>query len=126
MSAQPEVNSSSRFDSAKLVFAVAIVAAGIYGFYYFADQSQLYRVLGILVVGLMALGVVLTTHQGQDAWGFIKDARMEVRKVVWPSRQETIQTTMIVIVMVFIVGIILWLLDMFLLWGVRLLTGQGS
>ena len=126
MSAQPEINSPSRFDSVKLVFAAAIVAAGIYGFYYFADQSQLYRVLGILVIGLIALGVVLTTHQGQDAWGFVKDARMEVRKVVWPSRQETIQTTMIVMVMVFIVGVILWLLDMFLLWGVRLLTGQGS
>ncbi|MEE9395671.1 MAG: preprotein translocase subunit SecE [Methylococcales bacterium] len=126
MSAQPEINSPSRFDSVKLVFAAAIVAAGIYGFYYFADQSQLYRVLGILVIGFIALGVVLTTHQGQDAWGFVKDARMEVRKVVWPSRQETIQTTMIVMVMVFIVGVILWLLDMFLLWGVRLLTGQGS
>lgn len=114
------------FDMFKLTVAGTLVVGGVFGFYYFVDQPLLYRVLGLLGVVAVACAAFFTTRQGAQLWAFIREARVEVRKVVWPSRQETTQTTLIVIVMVFIVGIILWLLDMFLFWGVRLLTGQGS
>jgi len=63
---------------------------------------------------------------GRNVWGFVLESKQEVRKVVWPTREETFRTTLLVFGMVFIVGLILWLLDMFLFWGVRLLTGQGG
>jgi preprotein translocase subunit SecE len=66
------------------------------------------------------------TLVGGRVLGFFSDARTEVRKVVWPTRQETVQTALIVFGVVIFMGIVLWLLDMLLLWAVRLLTGQGG
>ena len=86
----------------------------------------IYRVLGVVDVVLMALALMLTTDNGRSVWSFMLESKQEVRKVVWPSRQETTQTTLMVFAMVFIVGLILWLLDMFLFWGIRVLTGQGG
>lgn len=117
---------ASVFDAVKLVISIALLIGGIVAFYYFANQPLLYRVLGLLGLVAIAAAAVFTTAQGKQLWAFMRESRMEVRKVIWPSRQETTQTTLIVIVMVFIVGVILWLLDMFLFWGVRVLTGQGS
>jgi preprotein translocase subunit SecE len=74
----------------------------------------------------MALGMMLTTDLGRTVWSFVLESKQEVRKVVWPTREETMRTTLLVFAMVFIVGLILWLLDMFLFWGVRILTGQGG
>jgi preprotein translocase subunit SecE len=113
-------------DTAKLVAAAVLLVAGIYGFYYFAAYSSLIRVLGLLVVGGGAAAVALQTEPGRRLWQFAGDARAEVRKVVWPTRQETIQTTLVVIVMVLILGIILWLFDMMLMGILRFLTGQGG
>lgn len=115
----------SRLDTVKLGLALAILAGAIFGFYYYSEQSALLRVLGLLAAVGLAVFVAMQTEIGRRFWGFVQDSRGEVRKVVWPTRQETIQTTLIVIVMVIIVGIMLWLLDMFLIWAVRLLTGQG-
>jgi len=119
-------------DIVKQVFSVVFVVAGVAAFYYFsADHSYfkevrlLYRVLGLVVVVLMVLGMMLTTGLGRTVWSFVLESKQEVRKVVWPTRDETMRTTLLVFAMVFIVGLILWLLDMFLFWGVRLLTGQG-
>jgi preprotein translocase subunit SecE len=119
-------------DIVKQVFSVVFVVAGIAAFYYFsADHSYfkeirlLYRVLGLVVVVLAVLGMMLTTGLGRTVWSFVLESKQEVRKVVWPTRDETMRTTLLVFAMVFIVGLILWLLDMFLFWGVRLLTGQG-
>ncbi|MDH5518621.1 MAG: preprotein translocase subunit SecE [Gammaproteobacteria bacterium] len=116
----------SKLDTVKLLLALMLLGLGVFGFYYFEDQSQLYRVIALLVIGIIAVAVVYTTAIGKRVAGFVRDSRTEVRKVVWPSRQETIQTTLIVIVAVFIIGIFLWLLDMLLLWGVQMLTGQGG
>jgi preprotein translocase subunit SecE len=69
--------------------------------------------------------MMLTTGLGRTVWSFVLESKQEVRKVVWPTRDETMRTTLLVFAMVFIVGLILWLLDMFLFWGVRVLTGQG-
>jgi preprotein translocase subunit SecE len=68
----------------------------------------------------------MQTAAGRRLWQFGVDAKMEVRKVVWPSRQETIQTTLVVFVMVLIMALVLWLYDMGLMWIVRTLTGQGG
>ncbi len=111
------------FDTAKLLVSLLILVAGIIGFYYFKEESQLFRVLGILAVIVVSFLIIATTMIGKKALGFAKDARVEVRKVVWPTRQETTQTTIAVLVMVVIVAIMLWLIDMFLGWGVRSLLG---
>jgi len=113
-------------DKIKLLIAVLLIAGGIAGFYYFADQSLLMRVIGLLVVIGVSVAVAMQTQLGVDTWGFGRNAMLEVRKVVWPSRKETTQTTLIVMAMVVVVGVVLWLFDMFLLWAVRLLTGQGG
>jgi preprotein translocase subunit SecE len=113
-------------DIVKQVFSVLLLIAGVAGFYYFSGYSTLYRVIGLLVIVMAVLVLMLTTNIGRNVWGFFLESRQEVRKVVWPTRDETTRTTMLVIAMVFTVGIILWLLDMFLFWGVRLLTGQGG
>jgi preprotein translocase subunit SecE len=126
MVASAEVEQGGKLDSLKYIVAIALLVAGIVQFYYFEDESQLYRVLGLLAFVAVALGVVYTTQKGQSLWLFARDARMEVRKVIWPTRQETMQTTLMVIIMVIIVGIMLWLIDMILRWAVLFLTGQGG
>ena len=117
---------SSRFDSLKLGIAVALLAAGIVAFYYFDSHLLVLRVLGLLTVASISVLIASQSSTGKTIIGFIKGAQTEVRKVVWPTRAETVQTTLAVILMVFLVGIFLWLLDMVLLWAIQLLTGQGG
>lgn len=116
----------SKADTAKLSVALVLVVAGAVAFNYYGDESLLIRVLAMLAVVGVALAIALQTVQGRRTLGFVKDARTEVRKVVWPSRRETVQTSLIVLIMVVIVGILLWVMDSFLLWAVKLLTGQGD
>jgi len=113
-------------DKLKLIISVVLIAAGIAGFYYYADQALLFRVLGLLAVLGVAAGVALTTQIGGETVAFGRNAVLEMKRSVWPTRAETIQTTLIVLAMVVVVGLILWLFDMFLLWAVKLLTGQGG
>ena len=113
-------------DTAKLSIAALLIVAGILAFYFFEGYSVLLRVIGLLVIVGAAVAVAYRTEPGRTLWQFAMDSRMEVRKVVWPSRQETLQTTLIVIVMVLIVGLILWLFDMVLMAILRFLTGQGG
>ena len=87
---------------------------------------MLVRVPALLVVGIACVVIVLTTTGGGQLVGYFREANIEVRKVVWPTGKETTQTTLIVMGMVVTVAVFLWLLDMFLLWSVRLLTGQGG
>jgi preprotein translocase subunit SecE len=121
MSAKTDTQ-TSKLDFAKLFSAAMLVTIAIIAFYYFADHSLLLRVVGLLVVIGIAVGIFLTTELGGNLIGFTHEARGELRKVVWPTRTETIQTSLAVIFMVIIMGIFLWLLDMFLFWLVRLLT----
>jgi preprotein translocase subunit SecE len=123
MAAQAEP-SASAFDTAKLVLAVGVIIAGIVGFYYFSAHALLYRVLGMLGVAGVAIALIYNTAMGGTIWEFLKESRMEVRKVIWPTRQETVQATLVVVALVFLVGLILWLLDMFLFWGISFMTGQ--
>ncbi len=113
-------------DKIKLILAAFILIGGIVAYYLFSDQLMVLRVLGVLVAAGIAIAVAKQTEAGGRAFDFGRGAIVEVRKVVWPSRKETTQTTLIVMVMVIIVGLILWGFDSVLAWGIRLLTGQGS
>ncbi len=110
-------------DTIKLVVAGALVLLGLVAFYYFVGQSLLLRVVGLLVIAGLASFIVYQTDLGKRIVGFFRDARTEVRKVVWPSRAETTQTTVTVFIIVVIVGIFLWLFDMVLAYLFRAVTG---
>ncbi len=109
-------------DRVKLILAVLLAVGGVVAYYVLADYSDLVRVLAVVASASLALGVALWSQPGQASWAFIRSADREVRKVVWPTRKETIQTTMIVIVMVIIVGFCLWLIDMGLVAALSKLT----
>lgn len=113
-------------DLAKWVGAFVILGGGIAGFYYWSDESLLLRVIGLLVLSAAALFVAVQTEKGRAAWEFVRESHTEVRKVVWPTRKETTQTTLIVIAMVGLVAIILWVLDGLLAWLVKLALGTGT
>jgi preprotein translocase subunit SecE len=108
------------FDKLKLGFAIALVAAGIAGFYILEDQvpSIFYRVLGLIVVIGVAAGIAVTTQMGGQLVAFSRAAAMEMRKTVWPTRRETTQTTLIVVVAVAVLGLIIFLIDSVLKWAV--------
>ena len=116
----------SILDTIKLLLALAILIAGIVGFYYFEDESLLYRVLGLLAVVGVAIGVSLMTVKGKNLISFMGMSRVEVRKMVWPTRAETMQTTLIVFILVVILAIFLWIVDMLLGWGVKELLSVGG
>jgi len=115
-----------KLDTLKLVIAVLVAISTIAGFYVFSEHSFLLRLGGLVIGVAVSIAIALQTEKGRSLWIFFQDSQIEVRKVVWPTRQETLQTTMIVILVVIVVSIILWLLDMFLGWSVRSLMGQGG
>jgi preprotein translocase subunit SecE len=113
-------------DTAKLALGVAVVLAGLVGYYYFADASRLLRVLAVILALGIAAAIALTSLQGRWLVKFAQGARVELNKVVWPTREETFQTTAVVLIVALFGGVFFWLLDMFLLWLTTRLTGQGS
>jgi len=110
-------------DRMKLMGAAALVVGGLILFYLFGEFSFLYRVLAFLVVLGIAAFLFLQTARGEKALAFFKDSRTEVRKVVWPTRAETTQLTIMVLIIVFIVGLFLWFLDWILGGAFRFITG---
>ena len=113
-------------DVVRLSLALSILLLGLYGFYYFSEVSKLFRVLGILASVGLAIAIGLQTERGKQLKLFTKEANIEVRKVVWPTRQETMTTTLFVVIVVIIFGILLWVLDLILSSGVQSLIGQGG
>jgi preprotein translocase subunit SecE len=124
MSIQTAESTTQVFDVVKQVMSALLVVAGVVAFYYFSEIALLYRVLSLVTVVFLAIGMLFTTGLGRSIWNFFLESKQEVRRVVWPTREETMRTTLMVFVMVFIVGLVLWFLDMGLFWGIRLLTGQ--
>ncbi|MFT4562847.1 MAG: preprotein translocase subunit SecE [Gammaproteobacteria bacterium] len=103
---------TSTLDTAKLAVALIILVGSLVGFYYFAELSKLIRVISMIAAVGVAAVIALQTEKGRSLSSFVKEAQTEVRKVVWPTRQETVQTTLVVMVVVVIIAIFLWLLDM--------------
>ena len=97
--------------------------AGIAANYYFVHQPLPLRLAGWIVLSALLLLIIFQTHQGQKAWKFYKEARIELRKVVWPTRQETLHMTLMVIVMVIVLSVLLWVIDSGLMWAISKLTG---
>ena len=117
---------TSSLDTIKLIAALALLIGSIVGYYYFEQESLLYRVLGMLAVIGVGVWVALTTAKGKGLLSFMTGARSEVRKMVWPTRVETMQTTLMVFIIVVILSIFLWFIDMLLGWGVKALLATGG
>jgi preprotein translocase subunit SecE len=122
MSSKVDTATGNKLDVVKWLIAGIVLFAGLAGFYYFSETSALLRVVGLLIAVGVAVFAVSSTDKGRQARGFIQDTHLEVRKVVWPSRQETLQTTGIVLVMVLIIALMIWLVDSILFWIVQTLT----
>ena len=122
MNAKVENNSSS-LDAVKWFLVFAFVSTGVVGNYYFAAESLLYRVLALLVLAIVAGWVSLQTSKGRTFAKFVSEARVEIRKVIWPTKQELLQTTLIVVVFVLIVALILWGVDSLIGWVVSSIIG---
>lgn len=123
MSATSETQSSS-FDSIKWIVAIALLAAAVLGNYYYGETvSILYRAIGVVLLVTVAGIVAGMTGKGRRFRSFAKESRTEVRRVVWPSRQEATQTTIIVVVATAIVSLILWGMDAILVRVVGFFTG---
>jgi len=116
--------SKSPLDIVKWLLAVVFVSAAVAGNVIYAeDVVLLYRVIGVVVLMLVGLGIALTTGQGKSFLQLLKEANIERRKVVWPTRQETTQTTMIVVAVVFLMALVLWGLDSLFGWLISMLVG---
>lgn len=116
-------SSNPALDYAKWFLALALIAASVAGNYYFSSESLILRVVGVLLALLLALGVAVTTTRGKAINRLRQEAWVEVRKVVWPARQETVQTTLVVIGFVLVVALILWGVDSLLSWLVSIVIG---
>ncbi len=112
-----------RLDGLKWLIVIALIAAGVVGNSYFSDMALLYRVLGLVVAAMVALFVAVKTSKGNALWMLLKEAQVEVRKVVWPTRAETNQTTLIVVAVVLFMAVVLWMLDTLLGWLASLIIG---
>ncbi|MBL0688925.1 MAG: preprotein translocase subunit SecE [Pseudoalteromonas sp.] len=114
---------SSGMESVKWLVAIALLAGAVVGNHMFADQSVLLRAIGVVVAIAAGLAIASQTFKGRTFLAFAKEARIEVRKVIWPTRQETTHTTLIVLVATVIMALILWGLDGILFRAVGFLTG---
>jgi preprotein translocase subunit SecE len=117
---------ATALDAAKLAAGVAILAAGIAGFYLLSEQPIWLRWIIVLAALTAGALVSLQSYQGKNFWSFVQSSRIELRKVVWPNRQETMQVTIVVFVMIIVLGLFFWGLDTLLGALTRWLTGQGS
>ena len=123
MNAQTE-QTNNGMDIVKRAITAILLAAAVVGNSYFTEHTLWVRVGAILVIGIIALLVAATTTSGQKALGFARESRIEARKVVWPTRNEYLQTTLIIMVAVVIMSLVLWGLDGILVRLVAFILGQ--
>ena len=124
MSAHTETSQSGVLDTLKLLLAVAALVGGLYAYYYYeADIAQAYRVLIVLGGTIAGIGIAMTSAQGNRLWHFVQGSRVEIRKVIWPTKQETTQTAIAVFVFTLIMMLFFWVLDSGLLWLTQELVG---
>jgi preprotein translocase subunit SecE len=126
MSTTTETQPSGGLDVLKLLVAAATLIGGLFGYYWFVEWALSLRVL--LVLGSLGAGIAIgmTSTQGNRLWHFVHGSRIEIRKVVWPTKQETTQTAIAVFVFTLVMAIFFWALDSGLLWLTRTLVGSGQ
>jgi len=117
---------ASALDTVKLIAAVAILVGGIAAFYLLGTYPLAVRWLIVLASLGAGIAVALQSAQGKALWEFVQGSRVELRKVVWPTRQETLQMTLVVVVAIVVMGIFFWILDWALGSIMRAITGQGG
>jgi preprotein translocase subunit SecE len=113
-------------DKAKLAVAALIVIAGVAGYYVLADRASWLRWLVVVASLVLASLVAMFSRYGVEFRHFVELARVELRKVVWPTRDDTLKTTGVVLFFVTVAGLFFWLLDLVLAWATKTLTGQGG
>ena len=113
-------------DTAKLVIAILLVVGGVVGYYVLGNQPAWIRWLAVAAGIALGALVVAFSRYGTVLKQFVADSRVELRKIVWPNRQETGMTTLVVFVFLLIAGVFFWGLDVALAWATRVLTGQGG
>ena len=113
-------------DKIKIALAVLLLAAGIAAFYYWEQSPMILRVAAVLAGAAAGAVVFLTSAPGRDFLVFARESVVETRKVVWPTREETLKSTGVVFLFVVVMSVFLWIVDAGLLWLVRLLMGQGQ
>ncbi len=123
MNASTENQPSGSLDTLKWGVIFLFLAGAVAGNYVYGEESVLIRAVGVVIAILIAGLIAMQTEKGRNAVAFAKEARTEVRKVVWPTRQEAIQTTGIVLFATFLMSLLLWGLDTVLFWLVGLVTG---
>ena len=112
MSTKVEAEASSSAEAIKWILSTVFVAVAVVGNAYYEEQHFFYRLVGVLVLGIVAALIASQTQKGKAFLALLQDARSEIKRVVWPTKQETTQTTLIVVVVVFIMALLLWLLDL--------------
>ena len=124
MSAQTETSQSGVLDTIKLLIASAALIGGLYAYYYYEPSvAQAIRVLMVLAGTVAGIGIAMTSVQGHRLWHFIQGSRVEIRKVIWPTKQETTQTAIAVFVFTLVMMLFFWILDSGLLWLTQKLVG---
>ena len=124
MSTHTETSQSGVLDILKLLVAAGALVAGLYGYYFYENDLALpLRVLMVLGGTAAGIAIAMTSARGQRLWHFIQGARVEIRKVVWPTRTETTQTAIAVFIFTLIMALFFWALDSGLLWLTRRLVG---
>lgn len=124
MAFKTDANGGTTLDWLKWLVAAILVIAGIIASYYYNDQPWPLRLLAWLFLLLVVAAIAAQTSQGKQVLNFAREARIELRKVYWPTRQETMQTTLVVGAMVVVLALILWGIDGSLMWLIGWLTGQ--
>ena len=113
-------------DALKLLLAAAALIGGVVAYYAYPDQPQVLRVLMVLGGLILSLVLMYLSQPGRELWNYVQSSRVELRKMVWPTRTETWRTTLVVFMFVLALGVFFWLVDMGLAWGARQVTGQGG
>ena len=126
MTDDSKVQDAGTADKVKLAIAIVIVIAGVAGYYVLANQAAWLRWLSVIASLVLAGVVVAFSRYGSEFRRFLELARIELRKVTWPTRDETLKTTAVVFAFVAIAGFFFWLLDLALAWATKALTGTGG
>ena len=118
-----EKNTEIKSNKSYLILSIGVLITGMILFYYYSDVRLFYRVVGMISVVIFSAFIAYQSDFGKLVYSYVTDSKVELKKVTWPTKQETTQTTLGVIFVVIIVGILLWLFDMLLGWAIGTLYG---